>query len=317
MGLPAPYDDSLMYVMFENIGKVGDPAKAFVHHENTELAGIFTERLKREGRKDLAAWADHSPAFLEAEHIRRYSYYAKVTGCHLYVLHLTSKEGLEECLRAKADGVKITVETCPQYMTRTKFDDPPGLLGKVNPPLRSEEDNDALWQGLKLGWIDCLGTDHVISTRHEKLSKGDTFDHDTDPATDVWSTGSGFVGFDTLLPLMLSEGVNKGRISFERLVEVCCKNTAFAAGLYPKKGAISGGSDADLVIVDMDKRIKVSPDILHSRADFTIFEGMELRGWPVMTILRGNVIAEDGKVVAKPGLGLYLPRKPGYSVYPI
>lgn len=317
IGVPLSYDDSTIFLGFENIGRIGPPARAHVHNENTELTKIFAERLKKEGKRDLAAWADRSPPFLEAEHISRFALYARVTGAPFYVLHLTTAAGLEECNRQRNRGTDIIVETCPQYLTLTKFDDPPGVLAKVNPPIRTREDNERLWEGLAKGEIDCIGTDHVPTTRLEKIGKGDTSDHDTDPARDIWSTGSGFTGFETLLPLMITEGVHKGRISLKRLVEVACENPARASGLYPKKGAIALGADADLVVVDMNKKMKVSYKNFHTCSDFCLWEGWELMGWPILTIVRGTVVVKDGQLVGKPGTGRYLPRRLGHKEYPM
>ncbi|MBI3076990.1 MAG: amidohydrolase family protein [Deltaproteobacteria bacterium] len=308
IGIPLPYDDSTIFQGFEQIGRLGGSGVAEVHCENTELTKIFKERLVREEKQGLRAWAERSPDFLEAEHIMRYAYFARVTRAPFYVLHLSSAEGVEACARLKDSHARIQVETCPHYLALTCEDVPPGLLAKVNPPVRFAQDNERLWEGLRNGTIDCIGSDHVVTSLHEKLVKGDTSDHVTDPATDIWATGSGFVGLDTLLPVMLSEGVNRRRISLERLVEVCCTNPAKLSGLYPRKGVISLGADADLVILDLEKTVRVSASVLHSYADFTVFDGRELRGWPVLTMLRGTVIMEDGKVTGRPGAGRYLPR---------
>jgi len=327
IGIPVPFDDSLFFKTFQKAAEVGPPARVDVHCENTEVAKMFERELREAGRTDIGAWAERSPGFLEAEHVYRWGYFAKVTGGAMYVYHLSSKEGLEACRELKRDPkISITVETCPQYLTRNIEDKPHGngLLLKVNPPIRTKEHNEALWRGIQDGTIDCIGTDHVVSSLHEKLEKGDTSDHRGDPKSNVWETGSGFVGVETELPIMLSEGVNKGRISFERMVEICCRNTAYSSGLYPKKGAIQVGSDADLVIVDMDKKTKVRGDKLFSYADFSIFDGMELRGWPTKTILRGEVIfnwegedLDDRQVIGKHGFGRYIPRIFGHQLYPI
>lgn len=162
-----------------------------------------------------------------------------------------------------------------------------------------------------------MGTDHVVTSMNEKLVKGDVSDRPGDPKTDVWSAGSGMVGLETALPVMLSEGVHKGRITFEKLVEIYCQNTAYTFGLYPKKGTIQVGSDGDLVIIDMKKTMKVSEKILHSYADFTVFEGLEVKGWPILTVLGGNVIMEDREPVGKHGQGRYIPRKVGSQLYPL
>jgi dihydropyrimidinase len=309
IGLPNPFDDSMFYVGFESIGHLrGSSARAMVHCENVELAPVFQRRLAEAGVNGIEAWARRSPDFAEAEHVRRYGYFAKVTGAPFYVLHLSSKEGLQACIRVKGEDPDAIVETCPHYLTLTAEDDYPGLLGKVNPPIRWREDVEALWEGVASGVISVIGTDHVVSSRHEKLVKGDTSDHETDPATDIWATGSGFTGLQTELPVMMTEGVQKGRIGIERVVEICCTNPARVSGLYPRKGVIQIGSDADLVLVDTDATRTVRAKDLLTSCDFTVFEGRQLTGWPSLTVLRGEVIFRDGEITAKPGVGRYLAR---------
>jgi len=173
-------------------------------------------------------------------------------------------------------------------------------------PLRSKETIARMWEALAGGLIDSIGSDHVNydKSREQMEVKGD-----------VWKTQSGFPSrVEALLPIMLSEGVNKGRITLQRLVEVCCQNPAKIFGLHPQKGAIALGSDADLVIVDLDKSCKVNKDMIHSSAGWSIYEGWEIKGWPVMTILRGQVMMEwpegepKAKIVGKP-MGKYIARQ--------
>jgi len=134
--------------------------------------------------------------------------------------------------------------------------------------------------------------------------------HSKEMKKDIWTAAPGFAGMETQLPVLLSEGVNKGRVTLEKLVEVYCYNNARVFGVYPQKGTISVGSDADLTIVDLNKTVKVTTEKLHYWvSDFTIFEGWKLKGWPTHTILRGNVVLEEGEITGKPGIGKYLPRK--------
>ncbi len=311
------YDDGMIYRAMKNIAALGPPAILCLHCENWEIARVLKEELVAQGRRDMAAWSDHSPAFCEAGHVRNYAYYAKVTGCPIYIQHTTTRETLAEIVKARAEGVKVTAQCAPHYLTVTKE------KGWINTPLRSGEDFESLWEALRTGVINCIGSDYwwVRFTREEVAEQRKGTES---PEFNVWTDPSpsfcGSAGF--LLPVMLSEGVNKGRISLERLVEVCCENTARSFGLYPKKGAISIGSDADFVIVDLNKSKRLTPDMVHIGTGFSIFEGSELKGWPVMTILRGNVMVEwpEGapgpKVVGQP-IGQYLPRKPGHELYPL
>ena len=176
----------------------------------------------------------------------------------------------------------LYIETCPHYLTHTTdFND---IRGKVVPPLRSKSDVH-IWSALENGVIDTVGRDHVANRLSMKLGDGD-----------IWSALAGFPGLATMLPVLLSNGVNEGRISIERLSEVTSYNTARIFNLYPRKGTIGKGSDADLSIIDLDLEQKVTPELLQSYSDYSIYDGMKMRGWPVMTMVRGNVIMEDGLV---------------------
>lgn len=295
-----PTDDGTLFRALEAVAQLGPKVRKIVHCENFAVASLLRERLIRAGRTDFAAWNDSRPRFCEAEAMARMIYLSKVTGCPVYVEHITIAEGVDILSQAKAEGVDVIGETCTQYLTHNSqyqgnlSQRPP--LGRVNPPLRDEECNQRLWQGIQTGVIDCIGGDH---SPRRMAGKGKV----------IWEAYSGLGNItETILPVMLSEGVNKGRISLEKLVEICCANPAKAFGLYPRKGAITIGSDADLVVVDLGKKAKVSPQMLHSWCDWSIYDGWELTGWPVLTLVRGQVIAENGQIVARPGTGKYLDR---------
>jgi dihydropyrimidinase len=251
---------------------------------------------------DMEAWSDRSPDFVEAHHVRQYAYLAKITKCPLYIQHTTTAETLFAIRQAKEEGVEVYAQSSPVYLCL------PRGTWKINVPLRDPETMEVLWEALKKGEIDCLGSDHVVAhgSRAEMEVPGD-----------VWKTRSGFPSrIEMMLPLMLHDGVNKGRISFERLVEVMCEVPARIFGIYPRKGSLQIGSDGDVVIVDLKRRVTVKNEMIHSRPKWTILEGREITGWPVMTIRRGEILAEwpDGepksKIVAKTK-GQYLARRPG------
>ena len=297
IGLPTTWDDGTLYYGMESIAKIG--GVACFHAENNMINRILTERVMKSGKKNLAAWEDRSPDFAEAYDINRVAYLARLLGTRIYPVHVSSGMGLDECKRAKDLGTNLIAETCPHYLMVSKFADPPGELAKVNTPVRDKKNHEALWKGVQNGDIDCIGSDHVPCYRRNIYVKGD-----------IWKSKAGFPSIALILPLMLSEGVNKGRISFPRLVEIMCKNTAKTFGLYPKKGAIQVGSDADLVVVDLRKEDRVSYKKLHSDSDVSIYEGKLVKGWPILTMLRGEIIYKDGKIIGKPR-GRYLARKVG------
>ncbi|MDQ3848527.1 MAG: amidohydrolase family protein, partial [Thermoproteota archaeon] len=209
---------------------------------------------------------------------------------NLYFMHVGSTAALDAILWEREKGQSnYYIETCPHYLTHTTdFGD---LIGKVTPPIRSKSDLQSMWSALRNGIVDTIGTDHVANRLEMKIGKGD-----------IWSALSGFPGIATMLPVLLSKGVNENRIGIDRVAEVTSYNAARIFGMYPKKGTIQPGSDADLVIVDLDLEKTVTPDLLQSYSDYTIYDGWRLRGWPLMTIVRGNPVMENG-IVANSALG--------------
>lgn len=290
----SPMDDGQLYEGFKAVAALGPPARAMIHAENMDIIHRLKKKLQEQGRNDLAAWTDCRPGWVEALDVERAISIAKVTGCPLYQVHTSAAESVEVIAKAKAEGVDYICETCPPYLTLTK-DAPVGIVGKVNPPWKDQKSIDRLWQGMRDRTVDCLGTDCCPNVTREMKQKN------------IWEGYPGYSCIESYLPIMLSEGVNKNRITLERLVEVACCNNAKAFGIYPKKGAINIGSDADIVIVDLNKKVKLSAQTHHECQDFSIYEGWEVKGYPVLTMLRGNVVMEDGKVVGKPGIGRYIP----------
>jgi dihydroorotase-like cyclic amidohydrolase len=201
---------------------------------------------------------------------------------------------------AKERGISITAETCPQYLVFIRDDaEKQGPYLKMTPPLRTRDDVISLWRGLEDGTIDMVVTDHAPGTREEKEVGW----------KDIWKAWGGIPGVETLLPIMLSEGVNKGRITPMRLVEAMCQRPAEVFGLYPRKGALKEGSDGDLVIVDMKREVTIRAENLHYKVGWTPYEGMKVVGYPEVTVLRGEVVAEDGAILGRPGYGKFVPMR--------
>jgi dihydropyrimidinase len=293
VGTIAP-DNGVLYVALKAIAELGPPARLMLHCEDIEIIQRLVPRIRDdEVRKDLAAWTDSRPGWTEAIDIKRAASIAKITKAPIYIVHLSSTEGVDAVAEARDEGVDIIAETLPVFLTLTKYS-PLGALGKINPPLRDDNSIERLWEGIRSGLVQCMGTDNASLRKEQKQ--------------DIWNGLPGLPSIESYLTIMLSEGVNKGRITLEKLVEVCCVNNAKAMGIYPKKGSIRVGSDADIVIVDMNKKVRLSAENLHQLADFCLFEGWEVKGYPVLTMLRGNIVMKDGKLLAKPGLGRYLPR---------
>ena len=322
------YDDGLVYAAMRNVAALGPPAILCLHCENWEIAYARRAELMALGRSDPAAWDDMSPAFCEAGHIRTYAYYAKVTGCPILIRHTTCPESFEEIRRAKADGVDITGNTNHCYFTFDKN------TWRQNVPLRSSETFSAIWEAIKTGVINSISSDNIF--RAMSLETIEKSEKEHGPIAEVGARypydifkGPGEIGRDSMagraesmLPVMLSEGVNKGRISLARLVEVCCENPARIFGLYPRKGVIAVGSDADFTVVDLNKNLKLTRDHVFNSNGWSIWEGWQMKGWPVMTLLRGNIMMEwpEGEPKRRAvgeAIGKYLARKPGHALYPV
>jgi dihydropyrimidinase len=261
-----------------------------VHAEDPVICSRLQKQKKIESQltgtriTSLRVWSECRPPSSEANTITRIGAYAREFGSTIYFVHIGSGKALDSILREKEKGnSNLYIETCPHYLTHTC--DFLNVTGKVVPPLRTKIDVQSMWFALMNGIVDTVGSDHVANQLSVKKGQGD-----------IWSAGAGFPGIATMLPVMLSEGVNAGRISLQRVAEVTSYNAARIFGLYPKKGTIEIGSDADVTIIDLDLLQKVTPEILQSYSDYSIYDGWELRGWPLFTIVRGRVIMENGQV---------------------
>jgi dihydropyrimidinase len=269
-----------------------------VHAENPAVCSEYMRKAKEKGMANLEAWSYCRPPCSEAQSIAKISDLGRRNGsANLYFVHVGSTAAIDAILAEREKGQSnYYIETCPHYLTHTtEFGN---LIGKVTPPIRSKSDLQSMWSALRNGIVDTIGTDHVANRLEMKMGEGD-----------IWSALSGFPGIATMLPVLLSKGVNENRIGIERVAEVTSYNTARIFGIYPKKGTIQPGSDADLTIVDLDLEKTVTADLLQSYADYTIYDGWKLRGWPVMTIVRGKIIMEDGQVSKEAlGHGEFIPR---------
>ena len=283
------------------VGIVNEGSKAhstvLVHAENPTMCSVHIREAKKKGATGLKAWSDSRPPSSEAESVAKISELGRNFGANLYFAHIGSTAALDAILAQRQKGrSNYYVETCPHYLTHTV--DFGKVTAKVVPPLRSKSDLQSMWSALRNGLVDTIGTDHVANRLEMKTGKGD-----------IWSALAGFPGIATMLPVLLSHGVNQDRITIEKVAEVTSYNTARIFGMYPKKGTIEPGSDADLTIVDLDIEKKVTPDLLQSFSDYTIYDGHKLKGWPVMTIVRGRIVMEEGQIDNKAvGYGEFVPR---------
>ena len=267
-----------------------------VHCENQEMFNAdFAKVAEATLDGGLREWAGVGTAESEENAVLRACRLAGDTGARFYLVHMSSGKGVKAAAANRPAG-NLFVETTSPYLSLDK-DDPSGLLAKMLPPIKDASDREALWEAVKDGTINSIGTDNVSLNREIKgADKG------------MLNAMPGYAVLQTHLPVLLHEGVNKRGLSLERLVELTSKGPAEIYGLYPKKGTIGVGSDADLVIVDLEKEQVVDEGKLYSFSDFSIYNGRTLKGWPVMTVKAGKVVVEDGEVVSDAGIGNYLRR---------
>lgn len=295
--VPYCMEDKVLEELMTSVKNVS--GVTFVHAEDDKILREETGRLLKIGRMDPLAYAESRPNEAEDKAVEKVIKLAKRTGCNLHLAHITTRQGVELIEKAKAKRISLTAETCPHYLIFTKEDvQKLGPYLKVNPPPKTVKDRAALWDGLSKGVIDIITTDHAPGTKEEKEIGW----------KDIWAAQIGIPGVETLLPLMLSEGVAKGRLTLEKIVAAICTRPAQIFGLYPHKGVIREGSDADLVLVDLKKEVTITGENMHHKVGWTPYEGMKVKGVPTMTISRGVVIVDDGKIVKKPGRGQFLSR---------
>ena len=298
-----------------------DGGIAMVHAENGYCIDYLVDRFSAQGRTSPADYAPSQPRILETEAINRAATYATVTDCPLYIVHLSAREVLDVLSRFKGEGLRLFGETCPQYLDLTdqKMLDH-GALAKIGPPLREREDTEAMWRGLAGGLIDTIGSDFCGFKRSQKYSggQGDEPDQDSPESqkgASIFDASFGGNWAEQMLCVAYEEGVNKGRVTLPRLVQVLCENPAKIFGLYPQKGALESGSDADIVIFDPSIEHTLGAESQHCIADFTMFEGKTVLGKPVFSMQRGEILIRDGEMKRSKGRARYLPGRRELSAY--
>ncbi len=279
-------------------------AIVMIHAENHEIITWLAERLEAQSRMAPSQHAVSRPLLVEREATHRAVTLAEVAGVPLVVVHISGGEPLEEVRRARARGLTVIAETCPQYLLLTADDleapDMEGAKAMCSPPPRDTAAQAALWRGIEDGTVDIINSDHAPYRfdRDGKLRAGMN--------APFRKVANGIPGLETRLPLLFSEGVVKGRIDLPRFVALTATNNAKFYGLHPRKGTIAVGADADIAIWDPEKRVTIRNENLHHNVDYTPFEGMEVQGWPQTMLSRGRVVVDDGKLLAAPGDGQFL-----------
>jgi len=272
-----------------------------VHAENGLATDYLEDRALEEGLDPKEAFIATRPDVLEAEATNRAIAMAQVAGCPLYIVHVTSRLGLQAIARARGAGQRVYAETCPQYLTLTNEDLlAQGALLKIGPPLRTGEDRDALWSALAAGGLDTVGSDHAPKDKAR--------------ADDFFAAPFGSPQIETMLPLVYDGGVASSRLTIERMVRVTSENPAKVFGLYPRKGTIQIGSDADIVLLDPTAEYTITHETQHSNALYTAYEGRPCTGRPIVTIRRGEVLVENGQLTRPSTRARFLPTRIGATL---
>jgi dihydropyrimidinase len=269
-----------------------------VHAEDDEILEYWRQRYAAEDAADMMNHSRSRPELAEVMAIESAIALAMETNATLYIVHTSSGRGLEAIVRGRVGGARVIAETCPHYLAFTEdvYAQPDGRYFTMTPPLRSDGNRQRLWRGVVDGEIDVVASDHNSFTREQK-----------DKATGFLDVPPGLAGTEMLLPFILSDGVNAGRISLERAVELVSTNPARIHHLT-SKGSIKVGNDADLVVVDLEAERLVTDASLHDPLAYTVFAGRTMRGWPVMTISRGDIVIDGDQCLASPGRGRFVPR---------
>lgn len=295
----AAKNDYFLIKIFSEISKTG--LVCSVHAENNTIVKNEIERLLSEGKKDFQAHTDSRPVIAEDEACMRAMVLAHNTGVKLNLVHMSSKSCFEFIREAKKKEWDITCEITPHHLFFTCEDGKRiGSWAKVDPPLRSKEDVAAAWDALNDGTIDMIASDHSPYGHDEKdMGRGDT---------NIFKCGSGTPGVETILPVML-DAVNKKITTLKRLVQVTSTTPAKRFNMYPRKGAISINADADLVIVNMKKEYVLKNENMFTKPKITIFNGMKVKGAIEKTIVRGNVVYDNGEFHVEKGYGKFITPK--------
>jgi dihydropyrimidinase len=318
--------DDVLIAAMDAVGQAG--GMVMVHAENDAGIAFLRQKLLAEGKTEPRYHPVSRPASMEVEAIERALALADAAGCPAYIVHISTGRGAAAVAAARNRGQMAYGETCPQYLLLTDAEfDRPGFEGAkfiCSPPLRKAEDNAAIWELLGQGDLQTVGTDHCPFFYHGEKDLGARRGEVTSPAGGIVGPGGetpplppftripgGMPGIEARLALLYTFGVGAGRLTIERWVETCCTAPARTFGLAGRKGTLAVGADADVVIFDPEKQVTLNRAILHEHCDYTPYEGRHLRGYPILTMLRGRVIVRDGAFVGGAGGGRFLVRGNG------
>ncbi|EZH65961.1 dihydroorotase [Bacillaceae bacterium JMAK1] len=283
-----PFHDGDVYKMMNEVAKTGEIFA--VHAENNDLIQTLTEQVEARGGTSYEDLIATRPALAEVLTVKTGIELARATGVRFHVLHISSGDALNLIRDAQAEGLPVTVETCPHYLFLNNEDFARvGPHMKVYPPVKYKSDQDRIWKGISDGTISHVCSDHAPHTEQEKDGG-------------LWSIPAGMCGVETLAPLMLN-AVSEGRLSLQDVARLLSITPAKLFGVYPQKGSLIPGTDADITIVDMKREKTIQREQLHSKSKVTAYHGKKIKGWPINTIVRGQVVMKDGQLFGEPGQG--------------
>lgn len=275
-----------------------------VHCENDAAIAWLRRRFISEGKTSPIYHALSRPESCENEAVHRMIALAEAAGnAPLYIVHVSSAKSARLIKDAKARGLNVYGETCPQYLfldeSRYEACGDEGLKYIMSPPLRNKRNQEKLWSYIKDGTLSVVATDHCTFDYHGLKQLG---------REDFTKCPNGAPGVETRIPLLFSEGVGAGRLNLNEFARIVSTNPAKLFGLYPKKGVLMVGSDADIVMLDPHREVTVQKSLLHEHVDYTPYEGMMVKGWPVMTMVRGEIVTDHGRLLQQPGFGQFVKR---------
>ena len=296
--------DSHIATVMQTVGARGGIVQ--LHCENGDVIDFLEDKAIGERRTHPRDYPATCPVWAEEEAINRAILLGAMTNCPTYVVHLSTKGGLERIKRAQAEGQRVWTETCPQYLLlNEEMMEKIGPLAKIGPPLRPADgiNQEAMWEGSEHGYISNIGSDHAPASQEAKKPGWENVFVGPDGVPIPFGAPS----IETIVPLVYSEGVAKRGLPLWWMARVLAENPARIFGLYPRKGVIQPGSDADLLIIDPAVTKTISAANHHSSAGYTPYEGWEQRGEPWMTMVRGRVLLNKGKLEQQPGYGQFIP----------
>ncbi len=295
-GVKAMYAGDLQEA-FKEIKSLG--AIALIHCEDDSIITVNEKRLKDEGRTDYLSQIEWRSALAEKVAVETVINVARDTGARVVIAHVSQPVLLEKIKKAQNEGYPIYAETCPHYLNLTIEDlEKKGPWVKFTPPMKTKADQDRMWDLFNNGYVDLISSDHCPFPPEQKKPGEEN----------IWDAPNGIPGVETSLRLMLN-AVNEGKTTLNKIVEYQCENQAKIYGLYPKKGVIAVGADADLVILDMEKEEVLSNDKIVSKCGWTPYDGLKIKGIPETVISKGNIVASRGRVLGEPGMGEFIPRQ--------